>query len=68
MGDGLSIVVAAALPLGAEGGEKNVKTVWEVVNTLNEVLALFYIKYSVCHIRSGISGTDNLKSKSNLPL
>lgn len=26
MGDDLSIVVAAALPLGAEGGEKNVKT------------------------------------------
>lgn len=75
LGDGLSklaeicgSVVAAALPLCAERGEQNVKMVWEFVNILNEALALFYIKYSVCHIRFGISGTDNLKSNSNLPL
>lgn len=63
MGDGLSKVVflwlLAALPCCAERGEQNVKTGWDFVNILNEVLPLFYIKYSVCHIRSGVSGTDN---------
>lgn len=60
--------MAAALSFCAEKGEQSVKMAWEFVNSPNEVLALFYIKHSVCHIRSGISGTDNLKSRSNLPL
>ena len=42
--------------------------VWEVVDTLNEALALFNMKGNVCHVRSGVPGTDNLKSNSNLPL
>lgn len=42
--------------------------VWEFVNALNDALSLFNIKCNVCHIMSGISGTGNLKSDSNLPL
>lgn len=55
------------MPCCAERGEGNTKMVWKVVNALNEALALFNTKRDVCHIRSGISGMDNLKSNSNLP-
>lgn len=58
---------AGLVPCCAERGEGNTKMVWKVVNALNEALALFNTKRDVCHIRSGVSGMDNLKSNSNLP-